>query len=314
VNALVRRTLSLHEGQLGLDGIAVSADLAPDLPTIQADPYLLQQVFVNLIKNARQAIATAQRSGMLTISTCAVRNGDDATVGIQVRVADNGPGIPADAMRQVFEPFFTTKQPGQGTGLGLSICEQIVRNHGGQIWAENNESGGATFVLELPVPAQMSLEAALSCSCSSSLFGQIGQPRIVAEEHHILLVDDELSIVQAVEEVLKSEGFQVSIATEAQQALVALEQRRIDLIVCDLSMPEMAGWQFYETLAEREPDLNRRIIFCTGDSSSQRARAFLQDSGCIWIKKPFDADELLHLIYGTLTLAQGTDLGDGLIA
>ena len=128
--------------------IEVVMELAPDLPKTMADVHQVQQVFVNLITNAEQAIAGAHGSGTLTLQT-------ERTDGaIRVSVADDGPGIPPEDLKRIFDPFFTTKEVGKGTGLGLSICYGIVREHGGRIWARNNPGGGATFTVELPIVSQ----------------------------------------------------------------------------------------------------------------------------------------------------------------
>jgi PAS domain S-box-containing protein len=160
LHVLIEQTLELHAHPLRMEGIEVITDLRAVHPAIAADPQKLQQVFVNLINNARQALAVGQGKGQgstrrLTVATRWLGNGGGASPRIQVRFADNGPGIPADVMPHIFEPFFTTRcdrsaDGGRPMGLGLSICEQIVRNHGGRIWAENNAEGGATIVLELP--------------------------------------------------------------------------------------------------------------------------------------------------------------------
>ncbi len=151
VNAVVEQTLEPLLAQLEADGIEVSTDLAPHLPTVQADPHQLEQVFANLINNAHQALNEVERKGKLYLSTALVSGKNGPAPRIQVRCMDNGPGITPEVMPNIFEPFFTTKTPGQGTGLGLTVCDRIVRAHGGRIWAESHAQGGATFVVELPV-------------------------------------------------------------------------------------------------------------------------------------------------------------------
>lgn len=151
VSALIRHTVELQTPQLEMDGIEVITDLAADLPATQADPWKLQQVFVNLICNARQAILAQRTGGRLSIAARVHSTNGDGAGRIQVRFADTGPGIAPELLSRIFEPFFSTKDPAQGMGLGLSICDEIVRRHRGTIWAENNPEGGATIVLELPV-------------------------------------------------------------------------------------------------------------------------------------------------------------------
>jgi PAS domain S-box-containing protein len=143
---LIRCIVDLVGEDMITAGVRVITNLDGALPQIWADRHKLQQVLVNLFNNARQAVASTGRPGTLTITT--QRAGDDR---VQVRFADDGPGIPEEMLDQVFEPFFSTKAPAQGTGLGLTICRDIVQRHGGQIWAEANPAGGATFVVELPL-------------------------------------------------------------------------------------------------------------------------------------------------------------------
>jgi len=154
VNALIRHTLEVQSPALK-DSVQMVANLAADLPTTRADPDRLQQIFVNVIHNACQAIAESRngtggatpKAGRVMITTALVHNRNGHRPQIQIRFADNGTGIGPDVMPHLFEPFFTTRRAGGGIGLGLSICDRIAREHGGRIWAENNSEGGATFVL-----------------------------------------------------------------------------------------------------------------------------------------------------------------------
>jgi two-component system NtrC family sensor kinase len=144
----VGRVLALTEFQLQRDGVRVVTELS-DCPPMWADENQVQQVLLNLVQNAQQAMAAHAGPRVVTIRT---RPAGDM---VAVEVLDSGPGIPADALPRVFDPFFTTKAPGQGSGLGLSVSYGIVREHGGRIRAENRPEGGAVFTVELPgVPAR----------------------------------------------------------------------------------------------------------------------------------------------------------------
>lgn len=143
INAALEQTVALRRYELERAGVEFALDLCPDLPTIEGDLFQLQQVFLNLINNAAQAMAGSR--GRIEIRT-ALRDGY-----VVIEVADTGPGIPPEHLHRIFDPFFTTKDVGQGTGLGLSISYGIVRDHGGQIYAENRPEGGARFTIELPV-------------------------------------------------------------------------------------------------------------------------------------------------------------------
>jgi two-component system NtrC family sensor kinase len=299
VNALIGRTLDLQKHQLEADGIQVAIDLEVDLPVTAADPDRLQQVVVNLINNARHATMETSQAGKLTLSTRTIAGEDGAAPRIQIRVSDNGPGIPPHVMPHIFKPFFTTKL-GNGMGLGLSICERIVQKHQGYIWAQNNDEGGATFIVELPLPKEEPRDVDPVPERRLSQPAARAKPCRERPCARILIVDDEPMVAVSIGQILQSEGFQVTAATEAQQALSLLDQGQFDLIVSDLAMPHMNGRQFWLIVRERHPHLADRIIFSTGDTSGQRARAFLQASGCTWIEKPFKPEELLALVYATL--------------
>jgi DNA-binding response OmpR family regulator len=117
---------------------------------------------------------------------------------------------------------------------------------------------------------------------------------------HILVVDDEPAVAQLVQRVLEHEGFHVTTACEPRKALAILERSHFDLIVSDMSMPRMNGEQFWQVVAEQHPRLASRIIFSSGDSSGRRARVFLESSGCAYIRKPFDPEELIRMVRETL--------------
>ncbi len=292
VNALLRYVVDLQADLCRADDFQLVTDLETGLPLTQADPFQLEQVFVNLIKNAREAARGSNQPGRLTISTTLTNSRNGGPPWIQIRFADNGPGIPAEALPHLFEPFFTTKRFGQGVGLGLSLCDRILRAHQGRIWAENAADGGAVFVLELPVLESKRVDQSES--------EQVNVAPLAAEKVRILVVDDEPFIANTTKDMLSRAGFDVAVAGNGRQALEKLAEERIDLIISDLKMPEMDGPRFYELVTSLHPHLERRVIFSTGDSGGKRARAFLQRVGCAQIHKPFQADVLLHKVYETL--------------
>jgi two-component system NtrC family sensor kinase len=153
INALLRRALDIQQFQFQLADVQVITDFVPDLPHIQADPHQLEQVFVNLINNACQALADVGSPRMFWVSTTIVHGQNGRSPIVRMYFANNGPAIPHDLLLRIFEPFFTTKKSGQGTGLGLTICARIVREHRGRIWAESQARNGAAFVIELPLHA-----------------------------------------------------------------------------------------------------------------------------------------------------------------
>jgi two-component system NtrC family sensor kinase len=148
VNKAVEASIELQEYRLRVNNIAIVKDLAPELPETMADFHQLQQVFVNIINNAEQAMKEAHGKGKLVIKTRFARD------LIRVAFEDNGPGVAEHNLKGIFDPFFTTKDVGEGTGLGLSICYGIMQEHGGHLYVKNRPGKGATFVVELPVVAQ----------------------------------------------------------------------------------------------------------------------------------------------------------------
>jgi two-component system NtrC family sensor kinase len=149
ISGAVHSALEVCAPRLAGDGIAVRADLRTGLPSVAADAYQLEQVFINIIVNARDAMLGQAGERRLTISTAACDS------RVRVVFDDSGPGIPEDCLHRIFDPFFTTKEQGQGTGLGLAICYGIVRDHGGSIAVDNLPQGGARFIVELPTAAQV---------------------------------------------------------------------------------------------------------------------------------------------------------------
>jgi two-component system NtrC family sensor kinase len=306
VNALVRYTVGLQADLCLADGLQVVVELDEDLPPTQADPFQLEQIFVNLVNNAREALKNSDQPGMLTVSTVRTKS-ESGAPKIEIRFADNGPGIPPEVMARLFEPFFTTKRRGEGIGLGLVLSDRIAKAHLGRLWVEDAPEGGAAFVLELPVARSAQFEepetarpqVGLESQPSSTIAPAPISPSL-AEESHILVVDDEPAVALAVKGILSKAGFRVTVAESGKEALSALAQDWFDLVVSDLRMPEMDGPRFYELATHQHPHLSQRIIFSTADSGGRQINTFLQNSGCARIGKPFQADELLDLVNKTL--------------
>ena len=145
INDVILKSLELHEYRMKVNNIDINLELELELPQTMADYHQLQQIFVNIVTNAEQAMTDSHRKGNLNVKT------EAADEIIRISFTDDGPGILEENIDRIFDPFFTTKEVGKGTGLGLSICFGLVRSHDGTLFAENNAAGGATFVIELPV-------------------------------------------------------------------------------------------------------------------------------------------------------------------
>ena len=142
---MVDTSLKLEKHDLAKNNITVQVEASPEMKKTYADPGQLQEVFINLIVNAKAGMKSAHGGGALAIRT----RRDSSTITIEIE--DDGPGIPIDDLGSIFDPFFTTRSPAEGTGLGLSICHGIINEHGGRISVRSKTGEGATFVVELPV-------------------------------------------------------------------------------------------------------------------------------------------------------------------
>jgi len=151
INNLLDDTIMLAEYDIRKNNINLKKNYAQNLPYIMADPNQLQQVFLNLIINAQQAVAEKNGKGEISITTLFKdEESDEKNERVIISISDNGCGINTDILNKIFDPFFTTKPVNKGTGLGLSVSHGIIKEHGGNIYAKNNEGEGATFYIELP--------------------------------------------------------------------------------------------------------------------------------------------------------------------
>jgi CheY-like chemotaxis protein len=286
LNDIVAAAVDLLAYALHVDNIEVDCYLAAELPTLWADPHQLQQVVVNLLSNAHQAMQTMATPRRLTISTAT----DAMRRRVQLTIADTGPGIPHDLQQRIFEPFFTTKSPGLGTGLGLSLCQGIVESHGGTIHVESALGQGAVFRIELPV--EDAPEAVLAPPPVETL--------ATPQEGTILVVDDESGITSALEYLLQRDGYQVETAANGRMALEKLRERTYDLLLSDLRMPELDGMGLYEELARHYPHLLPRLIFLTGDTLNAETTQRLEQVGAPCLSKPFTATEVRCVVQQVL--------------
>jgi signal transduction histidine kinase/CheY-like chemotaxis protein len=289
VNQIVRETLALRSYEQRVTNISVIDALAAGLPLVFADGHQVQQVLLNLVINAEQAMLQAHGRGVLVVRTW--HNADEESVVLEIN--DDGPGIPEDLQPKIFDPFFTTKEVGKGTGLGLTVAYAIVQEHGGRIRLESRPNVGASFYVELPVMGAKLAPAQASQSGS-------GQPEVVAGAS-ILLVEDEAALAAAVTDALRDVGYLVERAADGEEALAKVKEQSFDVVVCDLKMPRLDGKAFYRTLAAAAPGLAKRVIFVTGDVVGTDAEQFLEESGCRWLSKPFRLADLLRAVKEVMT-------------
>jgi two-component system NtrC family sensor kinase len=281
LNQVVRETLTLRAYEEHLTNIDVVTALASGLPPIFADPHQIQQVMLNLVINAEQAMLSANGRGSLVLRTWH----DSERSAVVLQVSDDGPGVPSDVRNKIFDPFFTTKDVGKGTGLGLTVAYAIVQDHGGSIRVESPSTGGASFTVEFPI-STIEHTARLRTSAGSADHSVHGAS--------VLLVEDERALATAVAEALTEAGFRVEHAGDGEEALARVRQNRYDVVICDLKMPRVDGMMLYRAIAAATPTLARRVIFVTGDVAGADAERFLEESGCRWLAKPFRLADLLR--------------------
>lgn len=256
---------------------------------VVVDSNQLQQVLLNLIINACQAIGTARSSG--TISISARREGDHV---LAITVEDDGPGVPPELRQAIFQPFYTTKPAGQGTGLGLSISVDIVRAHGGDIWVEDREHGGARFVIKLP--ATENTDPLETADAPTPI--KRSRRRTSSERHNrwVLLIDDDFAVRRSVGRFLGYAGYHVEATSTGEAAIAMLRSHRFDAIISDLRMPGLSGEQFFHLVKCEFPNMASRIVFTSGDMMRQETRDFVQLSGCPSLHKPYELAELTQLL------------------
>lgn len=289
-NSLLEGILDFLAYELRTHNITVSLQLDPNLPLVVADLHQMQQVFLNLITNALQAM-DVNGKGTLWINSSLGRLPDlnhhtAYTPAVQIMIRDDGPGIAAELQSRIFDPFFTTKPIGQGTGLGLSVCHGIISEHGGEIWVESEPGQGAAFFVTLPVG-----DAPVATAVARQT-----KPKVPpnTDQARILLIDDEESILDVLGSVLHPH--QVDRASQGELALQQLAKQEYDVILCDVHMPGMGGIEFYLTLQEKFPHLADRVIFMTGDTVSVYTNAYMQEIQAVTLAKPFDVSTVLAAV------------------
>jgi len=276
---VIESTMTLLRNPLMAQRVEARVEIEPDLPPVTIDANQIQQVFVNLVNNAAQAIASAGRPGTVTIR--ARRFLDE----VAIDVVDDGPGMTEEIAAQVFDPFFTTKSENEGTGLGISISQGIVKEHGGRITLDTEVGRGATFTVHLPLE-------------TTPVAPEAPQPvrPATGERLRVLVVDDEPHILHYMSATLTAWGHEVTVADDGDRGLELAATGVFDLIVTDLRMPRLGGREFFEELRRRLPEVASRVYFSTGDTVRGDTLTFLETLDRPYLHKPFSLSELRTLL------------------
>jgi signal transduction histidine kinase/CheY-like chemotaxis protein len=299
LNAIVESMTPMLTRVIGED-IELSTRLEPKLLHVKADPTQVEQVIMNLVVNARDAMP---RGGHLSLETAnvtvepayAVQHPDVAPGGyVMLAVTDNGTGMDAETRRRLFEPFYTTKEPGKGTGLGLSTVYGIVKQSGGHIWVESEPGHGATFRIYLPVVDDAASVFPVARACDDAPRGT----------ETVLLVEDESDVRALVRQVLQERGYRVVEATGPREALriVSNVAMPIDLLLTDVVMPQMTGRALADLVTADQPTLP--VLFMSGYADSALVEHGVLQTGRAYLQKPFTPIQLARVVRRVLDAAR----------
>jgi CheY-like chemotaxis protein len=288
INTVILDTVKLLERMLGAD-IKLNIDLSDRLPVIQGDINQLEQVMMNLLVNARDAMPTGGRIDIATRYREVTEGMTDVPHYVQpghyaeITVSDTGPGIPDQVVQKIFEPFFTTKERGKGTGLGLSMAYGAVKEHGGYINVQSEIGRGSMFTIYLPVPG-----TAVSRPANA-------KDTPIKKKETILYVDDQEDSLRAVQEILEQQGYTMLSVSDPAQALALFKEKRreIALVITDMVMPEISGLELIKQISALDPKL--KILAVSGNMNIIAGKDELRDVAG-FLRKPFDSRTLLATV------------------
>lgn len=288
LNTILQNVISLLNYRFSSTNITLKPDLDDAVPMIFADERQFEQVFVNIINNACDAIEEkGSTGGILDINT-SVKNDE-----ISIDFINNGPEIPKEDISKIFDPFYTSKEVGRGTGLGLSLCYGIIHEHGGDITA-SSETGRTHFTIRLPIP---SAEDTYYHSLQNSMEEVTNRPDIKLKK--ILVVDDEDDQLDVMKHIL-GDKYIVTGVNSGNEAINKLIIEDYDMIICDFKMPGIDGAGVFEWVSKNKPHMEKRMLFSTGDVLGARADTLIKKIGGNYIIKPYNMEELLRKVEGVI--------------
>jgi two-component system NtrC family sensor kinase len=290
VRKVLDETLALRDYDLKTNNIRVEREAPSEPVIVVADPHQIEQVFLNILNNAVDAILETGRTGKVKVRVYR-QNGHVCT-----QFTDDGPGLKDP--KRIFDPFYTTKSVGKGTGLGLSICYGIVKEHGGDITANNAPEGGA--VIEVRLPAVASAEAETEAPKATA------RPHEGAISGRVLLVEEEESVLEFERDVLAGAGAAVVTARNSQDVKDRLLSEHFDAVIISGKMPgEWNAKESYTWLKTNCTAMEGHVLFTFASGVEQgEGRAFLQENNVPYLVKPFEVAELIAQTRRLLQKAQ----------
>src|SRR5437879_358364 len=295
IRKVLEETLALRDYDLKVNNITLERDLEPDLPAVTGDPHQLEQVFLNIINNAVDAILETGQGGTLKVRV------SDQNGQLRAEFRDNGAGIKDP--KRIFDPFYTTKSVGKGTGLGLSICYGIVKEHGGDILASNNAEGGATIEVKLPAAAAAVAEPEAAKPA----------PRLHEGAIHgrVLLVEEEEAVLEFERDVLTGAGAAAVTAKNAQDVKTRMLSEPFDAIIMSGKMAnQWTAKESYPWLKENCAGMEEHVLYTFSNSVEPGdGRTFLQENNIPYLVKPFEVAELISQARKLLQKAQAAGAG-----
>ena len=275
---VLEESLTLREYDLRVNNVTVEREIPDDVPSVVGDPHQLEQVFLNIINNALDAMVESNGSGTLKVRMFKKDN------SVCVEFDDSGPGI-KDPTR-IFDPFYTTKSVGKGTGLGLSICYGIVKEHGGEIVARNRDEGGATIAVRfLASDKPASPETAAPVRRESLLAGRV------------LLVEDEEAVMEFERDVLVGAGAAVTTSMSIEDTQQRLRDGVFDVVVMNGRMPGGCSVrEMYEWIEQNCPGLEKGLLLTFSTVTDAETRNFLQEHNVPSLAKPFEVADLISQV------------------
>jgi two-component system NtrC family sensor kinase len=277
---VLEESLLLRDYDMKVGSIKLEREIGADIPAVNGDPHQLEQVFLNIVNNAVDAMIEDDKADSERRLKVTITSQDDF---VNIVFQDSGPGLKEP--HRIFEPFYTTKSVGKGTGLGLSICYGLVKEHGGEISARNADGGGAIIEIKLP---------------SAGHAAAVAQPAVRAQKHEaalqgrILVVEDEESVLEFERDVLAGAGAKVVTASTFDNMKSALASESFDAIIMNGNLPgsgdvqELCHW-----VSEKYPHLPRHFLLTFASLAKPEVKQFLEEKNVPFLVKPFEVSDLI---------------------